>query len=264
MRLLFWNTHKNEHINKYILRLVEENEIDILIVAEYNSNMEELDTMLDGSRKKLSRCNTIGSERIKIWSNYCSTAPGFQDKYFSLQIINSEYIICGVHMYSDLNGEHNDERLCLAEQIMEEIGKVRKKINSDKIIIMGDINESPYEKTTLSAKGFHGMPEIKLDADVNRVVYGKLYEKMYNPMWNLYGDFDYPPGTYYRSESKLCTPAWFMIDQIIMSKSMINFLKKEQLRIIVECEGEKLYTREKHPDKKISDHFPLMCEFNVT
>lgn len=263
MRLLFWNTHKNKHINTYIARLVEENEIDILILAEYNSNIEDLDVLLDRSRKKLSRCNTIGSERIKIWSNYCSTEPGTQDKYFSLQIINNEYIICGVHMYSDLNGERYDERLRLAEQIMGEIGKIKEKIDSDKVIIMGDINESPYEKTTLSAMGFHGMPELKVDSDANRVVYGKIYEKMYNPMWNLYGDFDYPPGTYYRSESKLCTPAWFMIDQIIMSKSMIDFLKKEQLRIIVECEGEKLYTREKHPDKKISDHFPIMCEFNI-
>lgn len=263
MRLLFWNTHKNENINEYIVKLVEENGIDILILAEYNSNIESLDNLLDESRKKLCRCNTIGSERIKIWSNYCNIEPGTQNKYYSLQIVNNEYIVCGVHMYSDLNGEHYDERLYLAEQIMDEIDKLKIKINSDKVIIAGDINESPYEKTPLSAKGFHGMPELKIDGDNSRIVYGKKYEKMYNPMWNLYGDFSYPPGTYYRSESKLCTPAWFMIDQIIMSQSMIRFLIKDELKIIVECEGEKLYTKEKHPNKQISDHFPIVCEFDI-
>lgn len=263
MRLLFWNTHKNENINNYIVKLVEENEIDILILAEYKSNIERLDELLDESRKKLHRCNTTGSERIKIWSNYCNTEPAFQDKYYSLQIINNECIVCGVHMHSDLNGEHYDERLCLAEQIMEEIQKLKKKINSNKIIIVGDINESPYEKTSLSAKGFHGMPEFKLGDDISRIVYGKKYEKMYNPMWNLYGDFSYPPGTYYRSESKLYTPAWFMIDQIIMSQSMVEFLKKDELRIIVECEDERLYTPQMHPNKQISDHFPIMCGFNI-
>ena len=28
-------------------------------------------------------------------------------------------------------------------------------------------------------------------------------------MWNLFGDFKYPPGTYYRVESKLYNPCWF-------------------------------------------------------
>ena len=263
MRLLFWNTHKKANINEYIVKLVEENQIDILIIAEYNSNIESLDNLLDESGKKLCRCNTIGSERIKIWSNYYNIEPGTQNKYYSLQILNNEYIVCGVHLYSDLNGEHYDERLCLAEQIMDDIDKLKFKINSDKVIIAGDINESPYEKTSLSAKGFHGMPELKIDGDNSRIIYGKKYEKMYNPMWNLYGDFSYPPGTYYRSESKLCTPAWFMLDQIIISQSMIRFLIKDELKIIVECEGEKLYTREKHPDKKISDHFPIVCEFDI-
>lgn len=262
MKLLFWNTHKNELINDYIAKLVDENEIDILIVAEYNADIENLDNLLNVSRKKLSRCNTIGSERIEIWSNYCNIKPGFQNKYFSLQIVNNEYIICGVHMYSDLYGDHHNERLALAEQIMIEIEKLKAKINSDKVIIIGDINESPYEKTSLSAKGFHGMPAFNENDRPYRDVYGESYQKMYNPMWNLFGDFNYPPGTYYRSEAKLLAPAWFMIDQIIISQSMISFLKRESLKIIVECDGEKFYTKEMHPNKKISDHFPIVCEFD--
>lgn len=263
MKLLFWNTHRNRNINKYIVDLVEENEIDIVVLAEYDSDIIQLDLLLSKNRKRLHRWNTLGADRIKIWGNYLDVQPGTQDKYYSLQVVNREYIICGVHMFSNLNGERSDERVLLAQQIMNEISKLRNIINSDKVIILGDINESPYDKTSLSAQGFHGMPSIKEYDDVSRVVCGTKYEKMYNPMWNLFGDFIYPPGTYYRSESKLCTSAWYMLDQVIISRPMISLLKRDDLKIIVECIGEKLYTENKYPDKKISDHFPLMCGFNI-
>ena len=263
MRLLFWNTYNNRDINKYIWGMVEENKIDIVILAEYNSDIKQLDQLLMNSSKRLHRWSTIGSERIKIWGNYIDVQPGIQDKYYSLQVVNGECIICGVHMFSNMNGERNDERQVLAFQVMREIDELKKKINSDKVIIVGDMNESPYEKTCLSARGFHGLPALMEEDDKYRRVSGTIYEKMYNPMWNLFGDFSYPPGTYYLSESKLCTPSWYMIDQIIISHSMINILKRDDLKIIVECMGEKFYTKKKHPDKKISDHFPVMCGFEI-
>ena len=35
MRILFWNTHRNVDINSYILDIVNQNEIDVLVLAEY-------------------------------------------------------------------------------------------------------------------------------------------------------------------------------------------------------------------------------------
>ena len=66
MRLLFWNTYNNRDINKYIWGMVEENKIDIVILAEYNSDIKQLDQLLMNSSKRLHRWSTIGSERIKI------------------------------------------------------------------------------------------------------------------------------------------------------------------------------------------------------
>lgn len=263
MRILFWNTGRNKNINEYLLEMVEENDVDILIVAEYWSDEEKLDIILKNSKKRLIRWNTIGADRIKIWGNYCDAEPGVQEKYYSIHILNNEFIICGVHLFSNLHSERSDERIHLANEIMREIDVVKNEIKSDKVIIMGDINEAPYEKTCLSADGFHGMPELRVDDERSRKVLGKSYEKMYNPMWNLLGNFDYPPGTYYYSEAKLCTPAWYMLDQIIISRSMISLLKREDLRIIVECKGRKLYTKKRHPNKRISDHFPLICGFKI-
>ena len=110
MKMLFWNTHRNSNINSFILELVEQNEIDILILSEYAGNLEELSKYLMQSKKRLCKWNSSGCNRIQIWGNYVDVEPGEQNKYFSIQIVNDKYIICGVHMYSDLNGERFDER----------------------------------------------------------------------------------------------------------------------------------------------------------
>ena len=46
MRIVFWNTNKNENINEYISDIIVEQEIDILVLAEYESDIEELKKML--------------------------------------------------------------------------------------------------------------------------------------------------------------------------------------------------------------------------
>ena len=47
MRMLFWNTHRNVNINSYILDLVNENEIDVLVLAEYKADTNELNSNFD-------------------------------------------------------------------------------------------------------------------------------------------------------------------------------------------------------------------------
>ena len=42
--------------------------------------------------------------------------------------------------------------------------------------------------------------------------------------------FKYPPGTYYRVESKLYNPCWFMLDQVIISQSMIPLMVKGTIK----------------------------------
>ena len=74
------------------------------------------------------------------------------------------------------------------------------------------------------------------------------------------GDFSYPPGTYYLNQAKLYSPMWYMLDQVIVSKDVLPLLKKESVKIITSCGYSDLVDKNQHPDKKISDHFPIMCE----
>lgn len=263
MRILFWNTKNNENINSYVVNLVRDYNIDVLIMAEYNADKENLSTLFEENHQDLVSCNTSGCERISIWSNYIEVDSGIQDKYYSIQIFCGKYILCCVHLMSDLHSDSSDERLAKTQQIMYDIRKTEEEINSQNTIIIGDFNEMPYGKGCLSANGFHGLPMLSIKDKATRVVNGVEYRKYYNPMWNLFGDFSYPPGTYYLNKSALYSPMWYMLDQVIISKDILPLFRKESLKIITSCSDMDLTDKYQHPNKQISDHFPIMCEFNL-
>ena len=64
MKILFWNTNRNKDINKYIVDLVESYKVDVLVVAEYVADTDELDTLLNQTSQKLQKCMTVGCTRI--------------------------------------------------------------------------------------------------------------------------------------------------------------------------------------------------------
>ena len=163
-------------------------------------------------------------------------------------------------MITDLHGDHSDERLSIAQQIMYDIQKTEEEIKSHKTILIGDMNEMPYGKSCLNANGFHGLPEFNASDKLTRTVNKREYRKFYNPMWNLFGDFSYPPGTYYLNQSKLHSPMWYMLDQVIISKEVLPLFSKEYLKIITSCSYSDLNDTRGRPNKKISDHFPIICE----
>lgn len=260
MKILFWNTNRNEKINIYVASLVLDNNIDVLIMAEYRDNEKELLSQLEKDHINLDICKTFGCERISVFSSYANVKPGFQNNYCSIQIIQDKYVICCVHLNTDLHGDRSNERLATIQDIMLECGKIEEQINTKSTIIIGDFNEMPYGKACLNANGLHGLPALDVSDPATRTINHKKYRKFYNPMWNLMGDFSYPPGTYFFNQSKLDSPMWYMLDQIIISQDILPVLNKESVKIITSCSISELADKNRRPDKRISDHFPIMCE----
>lgn len=262
MRILFWNTKGNKAINPYIVHLVIDYDIDIFILAEYDADKTELKELLKKYHLKHYFCFARGCNRISIWSNYDNMKSGPQDTHYSIQIIKDKYILCGIHLMSDSFGGMCDERFARMREIIYEIGRVEQKIMTKNTIIIGDFNETPYDRGCLNADGFHGLPALTMNDTPTRVVSGREYRKFYNPMWNFMGDFSYPPGTYYLNQSKLYSPMWYIVDQVILSQDILPLFKRESLKIITTCHHFDLMDKNEHPNKKISDHFPIMCEID--
>ena len=64
MKILFWNVHRNKNINRYIASIVEDNEIDILVMAEYNADENELYALFRENQQNLIKCFKSGCDRI--------------------------------------------------------------------------------------------------------------------------------------------------------------------------------------------------------
>ena len=124
-----------------------------------------------------------------MWSSYANIKPGSQEKYCSIQIIDDGFVLCFIHLCTDLYGDHSDERLAIIHRIMYDVHKSEDKIQSQRTMVIGDINEMPYGRGCLNANGFHGLPELNISDKPTRTVNEIEYRKFYNPMWNLMGDF---------------------------------------------------------------------------
>lgn len=79
-------------------------------------------------------------------------------------------------------------------------------------------------------------------------------------MWNLLGDFQYPPGTYYYKSSQEKTEFWNIFDQVMIRPQLRNRFVDTSLKIITETETTSLVDKNRHPSKKISDHLPIVFE----
>lgn len=126
MKILFWNTNRNKNINEYVANLVRDYSIDVLILAEYASDKSKLQELFEEYNQTLIEGNTFGCDRINIWSNYADIQPGIQENYYSIQVLQGKYIICCVHLITDLHGDYGEERLAIIQQIMHEIKKSNK------------------------------------------------------------------------------------------------------------------------------------------
>ena len=259
MKILFWNTHKNHDINDFLSTIIKDYEIDIVVLAEYEADEQELYQMIRNNQQYLTSYTTIGCERIKFLGNYIHVEPSVQNDYYSIQVINNRFIICGVHLPSDLHGDRSLERYKIAREIINDIHDAEQDVGGSFTIIAGDFNEMPYDNSCLNADAFHGLPVYR-NGSRERTVTGYSYQKYYNPMWNFLGDFSSPPGTYYRNDSSLHDPMWYMLDQFIFGHDVVPMMNKDQLRIITNCGKGDLANKFGHPDKSISDHFPIMCE----
>ena len=103
LRVCFWNTNKNENINEYISDIIVEQEIDILALAEYESDIEELKKMLALYNIVIEQAITIGCDRITILKRKAKyNNRHFKNKYCSMQIIDNMYLLACLHLPSKL------------------------------------------------------------------------------------------------------------------------------------------------------------------
>ena len=176
-----------------------------------------------------------------------------------MQIIDDKFLLCGVHLPSQLQTDENTQ-LVAFQSVVHDIELAEQESGLISSIVVGDFNRNPYEEGCLGAMYFHGIPVANDAKKLSRTVLGNAYKMFYNPMWNLLGDFNYPPGTYYYTGNKEKNEFWNMFDQVIIRPQLRERFVEEELRIVIKVKDQSLLNKNRHPNKSISDHLPIVFE----
>ena len=259
MRFLFWNTHNTKDINSILCGMIVEQKANIVILAEYEDIIEDLIYNLDLKGVRMNVYPSIGCDRLIILGNTKDIRQSRQSKYYSMQIIKNDMLLCGVHLPSQMWADERTQTLAF-QSVFRDIELAEEDGGIDKTIVVGDFNQNPYDDGCLGACGFHGIPIADEAQKISRTIFGTKYKMFYNPMWNLLGDFSYPPGTYYYRGSKEKNEFWNIFDQVIVRPQLRSRFVDKELKIITKAQGVSLVTQNQQPNEKISDHLPIVFQ----
>lgn len=94
MRFLFWNTYNNTDINPIICEIVEEQNINTIILAEYKDSVDDLIQHLFQKGILMHPYITLGCDRITMLGTNENVFPSRQDTYYTMQIVEKILTMC--------------------------------------------------------------------------------------------------------------------------------------------------------------------------
>ena len=261
MKVLFWNTCQNPNINRVLSELIAENNISLVVLAEYAGEIHELLKSVGEIGINMQKYPTIGCDRIKIVGTELNISPGRQTDYASFQIINDKDIFCCIHLPSQIFGSSEGMREIAIQHIVTDIESTEKEIGTENSIILGDFNANPYDDECLKANQFHAIPYYKETLKGTRTIAGEEFKMFYNPMWKFLGNSKEPFGTYYYSGNDLKNAFWNIYDQVVIRPSLKARFIDSNLQILTKSQSYCLLNKQGYPEKKkISDHLPIIFE----
>lgn len=108
--MLFWNTHKNENINSTIGELIVENNISIVVLAEYTAKIDDLLNILLLQYGLKMRHYDSCCDRITIIGEINNVEMRLDTDHTTIQIINGKDILCCTHLNSKIYSDHEAHR----------------------------------------------------------------------------------------------------------------------------------------------------------
>jgi len=169
------------------------------------------------------------------------------------------FLLAAVHFPS--RAFYSDKEISQkARELVSDVEEAETLVGHMNTIIVGDFNANPFDGALCEADCIHAVSSKEIAKQGARRVLNKKYQMFYNPMWNLFGDFHSPCGTYYYREAKLGMYFWNIYDQVVIRPRLSDSFVKDALKILtgnhnvsfVDCSGV--------PKEEISDHLPIFFE----
>ncbi|MDU9050880.1 MAG: hypothetical protein Q3M30_18675 [Candidatus Electrothrix sp. Rat3] len=264
-RIFFWNTD-NQKVTDSLVSVIDDYGVDLLILAEFDKKNNNFIERLSGeNRLKFKEIGQVGCSRLFIFCNKVriETYPGSESSYYTSRKIlldnKIKLLMVAVHLPSKMHRNENTQTLESAE-FKKEIEKIEEGLEVNETFVVGDFNMNPFEKGMVSASAFHSVSCRKTANQIERVISDRKHKFFYNPMWNMFGDDDGNPGTYFYRKSEQDQYFWHILDQVIIRPSLVKFFNTRNLCILKKIGELSLVDSAGRP--KVSDHLPILFEFN--
>lgn len=268
-KFLFWNL-KRQPLQKRIARLALMHRVDVLIFAECVIPPEEL--LVELNSREVAEYQLVREticHKITLFTKFSSQfiTPVFEDECMTIRHLRLpgqiDILLSAIHFPSK---NYCDDTSQMGEsfQLSNSIRRTEERIGHSRTVLVGDLNMNPFEDGMIMASGLHAVACRRIAQKGSRIVNGRAYPFFYNPMWNCFGDEEYPPGTYHYSNAEQRTYFWNIFDQVLIRPALLERFHPKSVNILSSDGERSLLTPSGTPDKKTaSDHLPILFELHL-
>ena len=255
MNIAFWNLAKNDNANS-IAHMIKENKVDIALFAEHcNTDFTALCQQLEGFSQAFGHG---GSDKVTLISKsgYIVRVRREQNRYCIYECTNDDatYLIVGLHLPANPNS-NSEDRKCIIRNIVNDVESAEKEIGTDKTVIIGDYNASPFDQELIQKDAFNAVLYKELIKKTEYITSnGKRYRRFYNPMVHYISEESQMYGSFYYSNG-IQSLYWYCYDQIIVRKSLMDRIVEVKYCKSID---KKSLLKKVAPNDDISDHLPLI------
>lgn len=212
--------------------------------------------------KDLVDKNSDDSEYFTDYLNRFERMQFFKVKYHKIN-----FLLIPIHFPSRIYASVTKQK-DISVHFKKYIEAVEKKINLPSLVV-GDFNMNPFEPGMLHQEGFHALPTQLLDSRIE--YYTIPYKTFYNPTWQKFGDYEIvnerfklrPGGTFYFENSNDLNYYWYIFDQVIMRKEIVQQFSFKDFKIVTGInENAEFLTNNIPNSETYSDHLPLTFTLN--
>ena len=266
---LFWNLKKLARA-EILATLSKEHEIDVLILAEYDIDDDELTSQLKQATGRTYNKPWNESAKIHIFSRFESPQieAVFDDNSGRLTVRRLKMgreavLLAAVHLVAKVNWDEDEQRAEL-QTLAHDLSRVEDDEGHRRTVLVGDFNMNPFEKGMISSHGIHAVMTRQVASKRSRQISGRQYEFFYNPMWGFFGDTTSgPAGTHYFRKSTPDIYFWNIFDQVLIRPALLNRFEGD-VEIIETSGDHQLLSKSGIPDQQIgSDHLPIRFSLNL-
>ena len=266
LRCLFWNLNRKD-LSAALAEAASELRLDLLAVCEFGGDSRTLSRRL-GREFRLT--TGLFGNRLQLFTAFPQTFVHVRDeadRYLIIEVaapVRERFLLMLVHGPSRAAGETPSSMIPEAARYGDALAFAQRERGIDRSLVVGDLNMNPFDPGVYGAAGFHAAADRR-EAERTRTIRKRSYPRMYNPMWNLFGDErDGPPGSYHYRGSTMEELEWHMFDQVLVSPAMVEHFRVPSLRVLDRIGDRPLVTDAGRPKKSdLSDHLPLYFELTV-